>query len=547
MSESGAIVLRAQGVGVSYGALHGRPAFQALAGVDLELAQGECLAVVGASGSGKSTLAHAILGLVPSGRACVRGRLWIQTSHGPRELDLGDPRGFRGLRGRWLGYVPQDLEAGFDPLQSVGAQIAEALGGLSTDPGGLRGGDPRARVLELLSEVGLGASHAASLPGRLSGGERQRAALAAALALDPAVLVADEPTSALDSVRAQELLSLLDRLRRTRRVALLWISHDLRRVAAWADRVLVLDQGRAVETGKATEVLREPRHAATRELAQAFLEPAPAAPRGAVEPQELPLVQARGLGLVRRRAGWFEVQRRFELQGVDLELARGEVTALIGESGSGKSTLVRTLLGLEPATAGELTVAWGSERISLRSAGRRELARARTRLGWIPQEPGGALDPRASLLECTEEPLLAAGVGAAAARARAQALLSDCEIGAELWARRVHELSGGERQRGNLARALAQEPDVLLLDEPTASLDPPVAKRMARWVRELVQRRRLAALWVTHDVQLARALASRVVVLDGGRVVESGPAEQVLSRPASDAGRRLVDAARAAR
>jgi peptide/nickel transport system ATP-binding protein len=550
-------VLSARGLGVAYGA------HAALADLDLDLARGETLAVVGESGSGKSTLARALLGLLPPSADDVRGTVRLDG----REFAAGAERAWAGVRGSRLGYVPQDTQAAFDPLIPVGAQVAEVL-----EAHGTAREAARARVRELFLEVGLArADHLVhALPERLSGGERQRAAIAAALALDPAVLIADEPTSALDGVNARGLIDLLDRLRRARGLALLWISHDLRAVAARADRVLVLAAGRVVESGDVLEVFVRPAHAATRGLLAGLPRASAPAPRpgatGAGRAAGLgrasgardagngddgdghgrAVLSVRELASEQGRGGSFERARAFGLSGISFELRRGEITVLLGESGSGKSTLLRALLALEHGARGsallEAPAVSAGAATDLLAVRGRALAEGRGRIGWIPQEPGAALDPRATLVESVAEPALARGVPAAEARARAIAVLAACGLSRELAGRLPHELSGGERQRGNLARAFAQGPSVLLLDEPTSNLDPPVAARIAELVRELVAEHALAALWVTHDVALARSLASRALVLEGGRIVESGAAGEVLRAPRSEAGRRLVDA-----
>jgi len=282
MSRAGEPLLRVRGLCVDYGA--GATATRALAGVDLELEAGECLAVAGESGSGKSTLALALLGLLPaSARSSSRELRALG-----RELPARGSADWSALRGLHLGYVPQDGLAAFDPLLAVGAQIAQLL-----VQHGARREAAAARSLELLREVGLesAAELARELPERLSGGQRQRASIAAAIALDPQLLIADEPTSALDPVHARALIDLLDGLRRKRGLALLWISHDLRAIAARADRVLVLYAGRCVETGRASEVLGAARHPYTRLLVRSL----PAAARGAARlaAMALPVAQPR--------------------------------------------------------------------------------------------------------------------------------------------------------------------------------------------------------------------------------------------------------------
>ncbi len=536
MSDSAGILLSARGLCVSYRADgHER---SALENVDLELKRGETLAVVGESGSGKSTLALCLLGLLPQAARVNAGEI----SLGARALDPRDVSQWAQLRGTQLGFVPQDTQEAFDPLLAIGEQVAEPLvsKGMANDAA-------RARAIELLEEAGLesAAELAASLPQRLSGGQRQRAAIAAALAQDPTVLIADEPTSSLDPVHAGALIELLDRLRRSRGLGLLWISHDLRAVSARADRIVVLCAGRIVETGRAREVLSNPVHEHTRELVKslnlAFRSSAPdeSAARGPI------VLEVRGLATSPARRGSFERARHrpFVLQGIDFDLRAGEITALIGPSGSGKSTVLRALLGLEATARGNVRISRDGLTSEVLGRASRELRLARRGSAWIPQDPGASLDPRASVIESVCEPMLAnQSLAGAAARVRAAELLEACGLRREQGSRLPHQLSGGERQRAAIARALAQDPRVLLLDEPTSSLDATVAARIVELVVSLVETRGLCALWVTHDVELARATAQRLLVIEDGRIVERGPTAATLAHPASAAARRLLAA-----
>lgn len=258
------------------------------------------------------------------------------------------------------------------------------------------------------------------------------------------------------------------------------------------------------------------------------------------------LLAVRGLCVRPAGRGLFERERvqGFELVDIGFELGAGEVLALLGESGSGKSTLLRALVALERAASGSVTLQLPAGPIDLLSVGARERRRALARIGWIPQDPGAALDPRASVLESVAEMLLAhTREPAGDARRRAQACLDACGLTCAQARRLPHQLSGGERQRAVLARALVLEPAVLLLDEPTSSLDASIAAHLVDMVADLVRARRLGALWVTHDVELARWCSSRVLVLDAGRIVERGDTRDVLATPRSHAAQRLLRAA----
>ncbi len=261
---------------------------------------------------------------------------------------------------------------------------------------------------------------------------------------------------------------------------------------------------------------------------------------------ERPVLNVRNLCAQSNERGLFEAGRRipFALEGVSFDVARGELLVAIGESGSGKSTLLRALLGLQPAARGEVRLTHEGQTIELLGATAAERRLARQWVGWIPQDPGASLDPRATLLESVSEPLLAhERAPPQEAREQARRALESSGLARALEDRLPHQISGGERQRASLARALVLEPKILLLDELTSSLDASIAAQIVDRVGELVRERQLCALWVTHDIALARWCAQRVLVLDNGRVVEIGASESVLTHPASSAAQRLVLAA----
>ncbi|WP_169164774.1 nickel ABC transporter ATP-binding protein NikE [Cellulomonas taurus] len=486
-----------------------------LRGVDLRIAPGECVAVVGGSGAGKSVLARALLGL--------------EAAHSEGITLLGrDARRFsarqwRAARGRDVGLVLQDALGSLDPLRTVGAEVGEAL--TIRRPGAAR---PTAkqradRVQDLLRRVGLPDPElrARQRSGQLSGGMRQRALIAAALSAAPPLLIADEPTTALDATVAARVLDLLADLR-DGGTAILLISHDLGAVARVADRVLVLDEGVVVESGTVAEVVDAPRHEVTRRLvAAARLPEGP----GPMPPPGAPVLVGRGLRRVFSLPGGAAVTAADD---VDVELRAGEAIGLVGESGSGKTTLARLLLAADAPDAGtvELDGAAWSTASEAQRRGRR------TAIRWVPQDPLGSMDPR----------LTVRGVLRDAGATDVAALLRTVHLDPALADRRPRTLSGGQRQRVAIARALAADPRVLILDEPVSALDVQVQAAVLDLLVELRRDTGLALVLVSHDLGVIRRVCDRVLVMSGGRVVESGPVGAVFDRPEHSVTRELLAA-----
>ncbi len=503
--------------------VEGRPR-EVVSTVSFSLRAGEVVGLVGTSGSGKTMIALSLLRMVPPPGRIAAGRAEISGE------DLFALKGdaLRRLRGGRIALVAQDPATALDPLFSVGDQVAEVA---------RAHGMPRARAREeavrRLAQMDLPRSAATSYPHQLSGGQRQRAALAAALAGRPCLLIADEPTSALDATLQGQVLDRLDRLAEEG-LGVLLITHDLRLVAAHCARVLVLSAGRLVEAGATAEVLAAPRHEATRSLLAAAprLGRGPAGAEKADAERERPpaLIEARGLtrifpvrrGLFGRRVG--EVRA---VDGVDLAIVPGEAVGLVGESGSGKTTIGRCLVGLDRPTRGAV-LRWGA---NLATLPRAERSRVRLRLPMIFQDPWGALDPRASAGASIAEALRARGVARALRGSSVDGLLAAVGLLAAHARRYPHELSGGQRQRVALARALACEPELLVADEPTSALDTVSREQVLALFAALHRQRGLALLLISHDLAAVEQIAERIVVLYAGRVVESGPARALIARP----------------
>jgi peptide/nickel transport system ATP-binding protein len=507
--------------------------------VGFDLAPGRVLALVGESGSGKSVTAMSVLGLLPD-TATVSGSVRLEG----QELVGAPAAELRAVRGDRIGTVFQEPMSAFDPVYPIGRQIAEAI---RVHRSGLRGRPLRARIEDLLRSVGLADAKriAASHPHELSGGQLQRAMIAMAISCDPAAIIADEPTTALDVTVQAGILDLLRSLRDTRGTAILLITHDMGVVADLADDVIVMRQGEVLESGPVADVFADPRSEYTRGLlaavptltaiAETDAGSAAAPDREAATAPE-PVVVLDDAAVVFHHRG----SAVRAVDGASFTIGRGEVLGLVGESGSGKSTIGRALVGLVPVAAGRASVGG----VELGATGRRERRRVRSRIGYVFQDPASSLNPRNPIAVSIAEPLaLHTKLSAAERGERVRELLAQVQLPSEFAARYPHELSGGQRQRVAIARALALEPELLIADEPTSALDVSVQASVLDLLERLQKQHGFACLFISHDLAVVRRLADRVVVLQGGRVVEQGEAAQVLAAPTEPYTRRLLAAA----
>ncbi|MYW58235.1 MULTISPECIES: dipeptide ABC transporter ATP-binding protein [unclassified Streptomyces] len=509
----------------------GRDRTEVVHGVDLTLRAGECLAVVGESGSGKTLTGRTLAGLTGPGATVTARRLDFDG----RDLTTLDERAWRRVRGAEIGLVLQDALVSLDPLRRVGAEIEEALANHGI---GIRRDRPE-RAVELLREVAVPEPEwrARQFPHQLSGGQRQRALIASAIAAGPRLLIADEPTTALDMTVQAQILDLLA-ARRDAGTALLLISHDLAVVARLADRIAVMHEGRLVETGPAARVLAAPSHPYTRRLLDAVPVPraAPTPPAGDPE-AETGAVVLRAEGLVKRYEGPGGPVEA--LGGVSCELRAGETLGVLGESGSGKSTLAQVVLGLLEPDEGTVTLfdkPWSH-------LGERSRAPLRGRIQLVQQDPLSSFDPRWDVERIVAEALGAGGRrDARRHRDRVVELLGLVGLAPAFLGRSPSQLSGGQRQRVAIARALAPEPAVLVCDEPVSALDVSVQAQVLDVFDQVRERLGVALLFISHDLGVVRHISDQVAVMRAGRVVETGPVEQVFTRPAHPWTRQLLDA-----
>jgi peptide/nickel transport system ATP-binding protein len=518
---------------------------------------GEVLAIVGESGSGKTQSAMSLVGLLPAnGRATGSARLR------GRELIGLSADGMRDIRGKEVSVVFQEPMTALNPVYTIGFQIVETLRAHFTmSP---RQGRDRALELLRLVEMPDPERRFGWFPHQLSGGQRQRAMIAHALACEPTLLVADEPTTALDVTVQAEILKLMQDLRHRIDAGVLLITHDMGVVADMADRILVMKEGRIVESGTVDQIFHHPRHDYTRQLLAAVPHfgrhaPSPGAERpgqpsgeGDEEPGRgaapvdasaagadgRPVVlEMRELVLEYPKRGAQPVFRAVD--GVDLTMHQGEVVGLVGESGSGKTSIGRAVVGLLPVAGGALEVL-GVDMGKTRARGRRSL---RSQVGIVFQDPGSSLNPRLPVGESIGEPLLLhEKLRGKRLNERVEQPLDDVELPRAMRNRYPHELSGGQRQRVGIARALALGPRLLVADEPTSALDVSVQARVLALFQDLQERHGFACLFISHDLAVVEMMASRIAVMRCGKLVESGPRDQIVFEPQDPYTRRLVAA-----
>lgn len=530
-------LLRVRDLTVSYSTAGGDvPAVQ---GVNLEVHPGQMTAIVGESGSGKTTSAMAAIGLLPSNATIDAGTITFDG----RDITSLRRRQWRELRGRRIGLIPQDPNNSLNPVQTIGASVEEGMrihkvGSVA---------ERKAKALELLERVGIDDPERRyhQYPHELSGGMKQRVLMAAAVALEPDLIIADEPTSALDVTVQKIILDLLDDMRAELGMGILFITHDLAVAGDRADRVVVMESGQLREEGLAATVLTNPHHDYTKRL----LADAPsltvadagraATSRNAVVKTDTTTDRTAGEPLVRvegltQRFGDFTA-----VDDISFTVAKGSTHAIVGESGSGKTTTGRSIAMFNTPTSGSITVG-GRDIVGLHGKALRE---ERNNIQLVYQNPYGSLDPKQSIGQTVAEPLRnLKGERASAAKEKAKEFLDLVALNPDYYDRRPRELSGGQRQRVAIARAMIVEPELVILDEAVSALDVTVQAQILRLLARLQEELGLTYIFISHDLAVVNQISDTVSVLSKGQQVESGPTAEVFSNPQSPFTQKLIEA-----
>jgi microcin C transport system ATP-binding protein len=525
-------ILSIRDLSIAFG--HGAREVLAVDRVSFDIRKGETLALVGESGSGKSITALSVMKLLPYPAAHhPSGSIKFQG----RELLTMKENEIRDVRGNDIAIIFQEPMTSLNPLHTIEKQIREIL----MLHQGLTGQAARARIIELLGQVGIPdpAGRLASYPHQLSGGQRQRVMIAMALANEPDLLIADEPTTALDVTVQAQILKLLKDTQTSLGMSMLFITHDLGIVRKLADRVCVMQRGKIVEQGEVERVFTAPEHPYTQALLAAEPKPDPAPPcPGApvvVETKDLKVWFPIKRGVLRKVVGHIKA-----VDGVSIELRKGETLGVVGESGSGKTTLGLAILRLISSTGP--IVFMGNE---INGVKFKQMRPFRHNMQIVFQDPYGSLSPRMSVSDIIEEGLWVhhPGLSRAEREKRVVDALTDVGLDPETRYRYPHEFSGGQRQRIAVARALVLEPTFIVLDEPTSALDMLIQSQMVDLLRDLQKRHDLTYMFISHDLRVVAAMASRLLVMRHGKMVEEGAAAELFRTPKTEYTRALFAAA----
>ena len=501
--------------------------------MNFDVEAGKVTAIVGESGSGKSTTAMGLMSILAS-NARTHGSVKVKG-----EEMIGAPASLlRKFRGKEVAYIFQEPMTALNPVYTIGFQIVETLR-THFDRGPK---EARLRAIELLTMVEIPDPEKSfeKYPHQLSGGQRQRAMIAQALACDPALLVADEPTTALDVTVQAEILDLMRGLKSRLNSAILLITHAMGVVADMADDILVMKDGRVVESGTADAIFNHPQHPYTKELLAAVPKLGHSAKRSldfGSGAKPAPVLTLRDVTIEYPKRG--RIPAFTAVKNFNLEIFPGEIVGLVGESGSGKTTVGRAAIGLIPIKSGELAIA-GTD---ISRATQKDLSAIRRHTGIVFQDPASSLNPRLPIGESIGEPIYLAGLAKdAELNHLVEDLLDQVELPRSYRNRYPHELSGGQRQRVGIARALALTPDLLIADEPTSALDVSVQARFLELFQGLQEKLKFACLFISHDLAVVDILSHRVAVMQDGFLVEEGDRDAILKNPQQEYTRRLIEA-----
>jgi peptide/nickel transport system ATP-binding protein len=503
-----------------------------LEGLSFDVAAGEFVAVVGESGSGKTLAARSILSLLPAGVRQTAGRIELEG----RDLTRLSTLEMRKIRGAQIGMVFQEPMVSLNPAMTIERQLAEGMQLHRAAPSA----EIRQQCVAMLERVRIAEPLRClkAYPHEFSGGMRQRIMLASVLLLKPKLLIADEPTTALDTLSQREVLELMVQLAHDNGAAVLLITHDLGLVARYTERAIVLEKGRLMESGPTGQILQHPRNPYTQRLLASLprgrgdLTPPPSCAPTVLEVRKA-CIEYPG------RAGfWRAGTPQQVVHGVNLDVRAGEIVAIVGASGSGKSTLGRAILGLKPLAAGSIRFD-GIDLAEMTAVQRKQFRRAAQ---LVFQDPYSSLDPRCRVRDIVAATLRhVENLDAASRRARVQSILEEVGLGS-FGDRFPHQMSGGQRQRVAIARAVVSRPRLVVADEPVSALDVTIQQQILSLFQALQGQYGFACLFITHDLAVVRQIATRVVVMSGGIVVEEGPVTSVFGDPAHEYTRELLEA-----
>jgi peptide/nickel transport system ATP-binding protein len=494
----------------------------AVCGVDVTIERGECLAVVGESGSGKSQLFQSLFGLQASNGVTSDNVRW-------QGEELADPS---SLLGREVSFVFQDPLTSLTPHMTIAAQMRETL----MRRGSISRREADHKCLALLQRCHLqdAERRLTQYPHELSGGMRQRVMIAQAIATHPKLLIADEPTTALDVTLQAEIIDLLNELRAEYGLALVFITHDMRVAQRIADRIVVMHQGKIVETGPSDIILTVPQHDYTKKLLDAFFAKESVLPRSLMQEFGTPVVTARNVSVsYPDNTGWFRRERTTVVQDVSFTIAAGECLAVVGESGSGKSTLARAVAALIACDSGSIMI-----------DGMPMAEIAPHLVQTVFQDPLASLDPRQRVGDAAREALdiLYPHLARSDRLARVEQMFARVGLSIDFMSRFPHELSGGQCQRVGICRALLAQPKLLICDEAISALDATTAMQILDLLADIKARDQMAILFITHDLAAAQRLAEKVIVLENGQIIESGQSVDIFAEPKHATTKALLQA-----
>jgi peptide/nickel transport system ATP-binding protein len=524
---------------------------EAVAGIDLDLYEGEALAIVGESGSGKSTVAYALMGLHDRKRVNIEGEIL----YNGRDILKNSTCQWQDMRGKDISMIFQNPMSSLTPYLTIGKQVMEPI--LRHTSKSVN--SAKREVIDLLDEVEIGDAEKIfhSYPHQLSGGMKQRVMIASAVSAQPEILIADEPSTALDVIIQAKVLRLMKKELVNRGMSLVFITHDLSVVAGLCDRVVVMYQGKVVESAPVKKLFAEPEHEYTKKLLSAVPrvdkrvdvllvdEQNSSSEETAIRDKSSnneTIISIKDLHVeFKKRKGIFSSKREITkaVNGVNLELYKGEVLGLVGQSGSGKSTLIRSIAGLVKPESGSIQY----DSMDILQANQNDLRGIRRKLQMIFQDPYGSLNSRFVAGRIIAEPLINYGLMSSTdAFKKVRELMELVQLDPAWINRYPHEFSGGQRQRISIARALALEPEILLCDEPVSALDVLIQADVLNLLKDLRSRMNLTMLFVSHDLAVVRYIADRVAVMNMGEIVELKPAADIYSNAEHPYTQQLLDA-----